>query len=308
MTKFQSTAVPALFILLTSIGLGYGALAPQSKPDDDKPKAEPKETAAAEAPESDEARPEIIKSGDILIVEVLAPLPGLPISGKYVVRRDGKLALGFYGDVDAAHLTPPMVKEKIAGHLRRFASDQALGLMPGADPKDNDRIYVVRVGSVFDEAVDESGDQYCYLLGEFEEPGPIRITGRGQEKIVDVLNRAGGLTPRADHDFLQLITGGSKDVPRSNFPIHVGEILSGKDMSTNYVVQPGDRLLAWPDANLKNLGAKAPKPAPSPSRPPMALSAPANPPADESKLQAIDRRLSKIESQLAEILKRLEDR
>lgn len=316
MNKIQSAAAPALLILLTSIGLGYGALAPQSKPDDDQPKPEPKPPAGVEAPESAEAQQRdkqwlgVVLPGDILIIEVLAPLPGGPISGKYSVREDGKLMLGFYGDVDVAGLKPPKVKEKLAGHLRQFASDQALGLRPGAAAKDNDRIYVGRLDAALDAAA--VGEHSCYLMGEFEKPGPAPATGG--DTVVDVVNRAGGLTPRAGHEFLHLVRGGSDDVPRAGFPVHLGEIVSGEDTSTNYVLQPGDRLLAWLDPNKR--GAEEPKPAPPSSRPPtilgaaptLRLSEPAKPAADESKLSEIERRLENIETQLGEILKRFGDR
>ena len=65
----------------------------------------------------------------MLIVEVLDALPGRPISGERLVRPDGKISLGFYGDVYVAGLTVPEVKEKIVRHLQKYLSDEALGLV-----------------------------------------------------------------------------------------------------------------------------------------------------------------------------------
>src|SRR6478752_3366129 len=57
--------------------------------------------------------PYVVEPPDLLIVEVLEALPGRPISGERLVRPDGKISLGFYGDVYVAGLTLPEVKEKI---------------------------------------------------------------------------------------------------------------------------------------------------------------------------------------------------
>ena len=85
----------------------------------------------------------VLEPPDLLIVEVLEALPGRPISGERLVRPDGKISLGFYGDVYVAGLTMPEVKEKIVLHLRKYLTDEALGLVddrretgePEIDPK-----------------------------------------------------------------------------------------------------------------------------------------------------------------------------
>ncbi len=47
----------------------------------------------------------VVEPPDIIIVEVLEALPGRPITGERLVRPDGKISLGFYGDVYVAGLT-----------------------------------------------------------------------------------------------------------------------------------------------------------------------------------------------------------
>ncbi len=69
----------------------------------------------------------VLEPPDLVLVEVLEALPGRPISGERLVRPDGKISLGFYGDVYVAGLTMPEVKEKIVLHLRKFLTDEALG-------------------------------------------------------------------------------------------------------------------------------------------------------------------------------------
>src|SRR6478752_5907864 len=101
----------------------------------------------------------VVEPPDLVLVEVLEALPGRPISGERLVRPDGKISLGFYGDVYVAGLTIPEIKEKIIFHLRKFLTDEVLGLveldpdtggpMVGedgkpkiVDPSDCDRVFV----------------------------------------------------------------------------------------------------------------------------------------------------------------------
>src|SRR6202044_2262122 len=72
--------------------------------------------------------PHVLEPPDLLIVEVLEALPGRPISGERLVRPDGTISLGFYGDVYVAGLTMAEVKEKIILRLQKFLNDEALGL------------------------------------------------------------------------------------------------------------------------------------------------------------------------------------
>src|SRR5271165_4304047 len=72
--------------------------------------------------------PVVIEPPDLLLVEVLETLPGRPISGERLVRQDGTINLGFYGDVHVAGLTPQQAKVKIIQHLRTFLTDELLGL------------------------------------------------------------------------------------------------------------------------------------------------------------------------------------
>lgn len=73
--------------------------------------------------------PIVIEPPDILVVEVLEALPGRPITGERLVRADGTISLGFYGDIHVRGLTVEQAKVKILLHLRRFLNDQSLGLV-----------------------------------------------------------------------------------------------------------------------------------------------------------------------------------
>ena len=72
--------------------------------------------------------PNVVEPPDLIQVEVLEALPGRPITGERLVQPDGKIDLGFYGDVYVRGLSLDQVKVAIIKHLRKFLDDQTLGL------------------------------------------------------------------------------------------------------------------------------------------------------------------------------------
>ena len=52
----------------------------------------------------------VVEPPDLVLVELLEGLPGRPISGERLVRPDGTISLGWYGDVYVAGL--PYAKSK----------------------------------------------------------------------------------------------------------------------------------------------------------------------------------------------------
>ncbi len=91
---------------------------------------------------------------DVLSIEVLEALPGRPISGDRVVRPDGTISLGFYGDLKVAGLTRREAKVKVIEHLREFLIDRALGLIGWDEQEEKYHwIHPAWSGSVF---VDDS--------------------------------------------------------------------------------------------------------------------------------------------------------
>lgn len=83
--------------------------------------------------------PYVIEPPDLIRVEVFEALMGKPITGERLVRADGSIALGFYGDVHVRGLTLEQAKTKIILRLRQYLTDEALGLFQydprGESPK-----------------------------------------------------------------------------------------------------------------------------------------------------------------------------
>jgi hypothetical protein len=73
--------------------------------------------------------PYIVEPPDIIDIEILEAMPGRPITGERLVRPDGTISLDWYGDVYVQGLTRRQIKEKLTLHMRRFVTDESLGLI-----------------------------------------------------------------------------------------------------------------------------------------------------------------------------------
>lgn len=196
----------------------------------------------------------VVEPPDLLLVEVLEALPGRPISGERLVRPDGKISLGFYGEVYVAGLTMPEVKEKIVLHLRKFLTDEILGLVkpdeaaeletePNStkpkviDPKETDRVFV---------DVTAYNSKNYYIMGDVLIPGKLPITGN--ETVLDAIEFAGGLTPTAAPQNIRLVRPAPPGACCEQvLPINLAAITSGGDPTTNYQIMPNDRIIVYRD-------------------------------------------------------------
>jgi polysaccharide biosynthesis/export protein len=197
----------------------------------------------------------VLEPPDLVLVEVLEALPGRPISGERLVRPDGKISLGFYGDVYVAGLTMAEVKEKIILHLRKFLTDEALGLIetddttgePKIDEKTNKPKLIEPKDSatVFCDVTAYNSKNY-YVLGDVLITGKLPITGN--ETVLDAINFAGGLMPTAAPANIRLVRPAPPGACCEQvLPINIAAITSGGDPTTNYQIMPNDRLIVYRD-------------------------------------------------------------
>ena len=250
MMKLRTIAICWMFI---GTGVVGAILASQSDADRGAraPRGNTRSMASKAQPPLHPLASYVVEPPDLLIVEVLEALPGRPISGERLVRPDGKISLGFYGELDVAGLTPIEIKEKVVIHLKKFLGEETLGLVENDGesiaidsngqsrtkeskriaPRDSDRVFV---------DVTAYNSKVYYIQGAVNEPGRIPCTGG--ETILDAVNFAGGLLPEADRAHVILYRkekGGSL----KRLPIDIDQITMGDDLSTNYQLEPGDRLV-----------------------------------------------------------------
>jgi polysaccharide biosynthesis/export protein len=188
----------------------------------------------------------VVEPPDLLIVEVLEALPGRPVSGERLVRPDGKISLGFYGEVYVAGLTMDEIKEKIVLHLRKYLPDEVLGLTEvdptdgsskEVSPRDSPRVFV---------DVTAYNSKFYYVQGDVAAPGKMPITGN--ETVLDAINYAGGLIPTASPNNIRLVRPSPPGACCEQvLPVNMAAIISAGDPTTNYQLMPGDRLVVYRD-------------------------------------------------------------
>jgi polysaccharide biosynthesis/export protein len=277
------------------------------QPDEQIPDPPPNRTAREKPKRSIETNSgpaHQVEPPDLLLVEVLEALPGRPISGERLVRPDGTISLGFYGDVHVAGLTLPEVKEKIILHMRKYLIDEVLGLTSldenekcqPVDPKDSDRVFV---------DVTAYNSRWYYIEGDVYLPSRLAYTGN--ESVLDVIHYVGGILPSADRSKIRLIRSFPKGSPVKVMPIDYEEITMGTDSSTNYQLLPNDRLVVPHQPN-----DPSPKSAPvrssqsSPSRldnsyfPSLSATDPSD--SQVSSLHALERHLGAVERKLDRLI------
>ena len=253
MLKLKSVGASLAFI-----GLGaYGAslATPQADPAKPSPVSRRGARLTAEKSQS-KAQPRlvtlenyVVDPPDVLLVEVLDAIPGRPISGERLVRPDGTISLGFYGDIYVAGLKVPQVKERVVRHLQKYLDDRSLGIIeidnatgePKVDPASKKPIMIDPKDSatVFVD-VKAYNSKFFYVQGDVLVSGRLPI--KGKETILDAINMAGGLSPQANHTGVVLYRQDPSGGPLKALHVDIDQIMMGDDLSTNYQLQPGDRL------------------------------------------------------------------
>ena len=188
----------------------------------------------------------VVEPPDIIVVEVLEALPGRPITGERLVKPDGKISLGFYGEVYVAGLTTTEIKEKIILHLREYINDEVLGLAV-FDPKTQDfkQIEARESNRVFVDVTSYNSKVY-YVQGDVGVPGRLPITGN--ETVLDAINYAGGLIPTASANNIRLVRPAPPGACcEQTLPVNLPAIVNAGDPTTNYQLMPGDRLVVYRD-------------------------------------------------------------
>jgi protein involved in polysaccharide export with SLBB domain len=192
--------------------------------------------------------PYVVEPGDVLLVQALEPDPPtrraadadvlpetLPVRlpADQPVLPDGTIDLGRYGRLVVAGRRVDEIEAMIKAAVRAVR------------PNDNSYInvrIVSRVSKVF------------YVLGEVNAPNSYPLDGR--ETVLDALMKAGGVTNNASLDNIILSRPTTPDGCRKVLPICYRQIVQLGDTSTNYQIQPGDRIFVPSKAFCEHASSK----------------------------------------------------
>jgi len=166
------------------------------------------------------AAPFVVEPGDALLVQPADLDAPLYLPPDQTVFADGTIDLGVYGRPQVAGKT----QEQITAEIKKLVNDKE-------KPKEPIGITVRLIGR---------NSQVFYVLGEVNAPGAFPITGA--ENVLDGIIKAGGVTRRASERNIVLSRPTAPDGCRMVYPVCYPEIVQLGDTSTNYQLQPGDRI------------------------------------------------------------------
>jgi protein involved in polysaccharide export with SLBB domain len=177
--------------------------------------------------------PYVVEPGDNLVVQPAEPDSKLHLSFDATVQPDGAINLGKYGQPVVAGMTIPQIAE----HLKQVIKAQE------KNAKDEAVAVTVRLSG-------RTGRVY-YVVGEVKIAGAFQITGR--ETVLDGIIAAGGITGRASIDNVILSRPTSPDGCRLVYPVCLRQIMELGDPTTNYQLQPGDRIFVPTKGRFENM-------------------------------------------------------
>ena len=177
--------------------------------------------------------PHRVEAGDILVIEPNDFNSPIRLQSDQTVPQDGVIELGEYGRIAVTGLSTEeiqqLVQERIAARetVRRKGQIGLAAHRQNTDPDgENAPDYGITVRLV--------------NMGEVNAPGSYPLVGA--ETVLDAVIAAGGLSDRANEHQIILTRPQLDGQPRQILPVCYKQILQLGDVSTNYQLQPGDRV------------------------------------------------------------------
>jgi polysaccharide export outer membrane protein len=159
-----------------------------------------------------------LEPGDVLLVEPAEFDASIRLSGDQTVQPDGAIELGQFGRLPVAGKTT----EEVQADVERLVSETSK------------KEVAVNVRLV------EMNGKVVYVLGEVSSPGAYPL--KGNETVLDAIIAAGGITDQADQSRVILNKPTAPVDCRVVLPVCYKHIVQLGDTSTNYQLEPGDRI------------------------------------------------------------------
>ena len=160
----------------------------------------------------------IVWPGDVLRAEIVDLDSPIRLPADQPVQIDGKIDLGGYGRLFVAGLTLENAEKLVRTAIKAKSKD---------------------AGEIRLRLLTAESKTY-FVLGEVNAPGEFTLAGR--ESGLNGIVRAGGLTNNADVAKILVSRPTRPCEPRKVMPVCYRDIVQIGDTSTNYQLQPGDRV------------------------------------------------------------------
>jgi protein involved in polysaccharide export with SLBB domain len=160
----------------------------------------------------------VVEPGDVLLVQPVNLDSPARVPSDQTILPDGKIDLGLYGRVQVAGKSIEQVEAQVQAVVQAKTAN--------AGP-----INVRLVGR---------NSKVYYVLGQVNAPGSFPLQGR--ETVLDGIVSAGGLNARASRNNIILSRPTVPEGCRVVLPVCYRQIVQLGDTTTNYQLQPGDRI------------------------------------------------------------------
>jgi polysaccharide export outer membrane protein len=137
------------------------------------------------------------------------------LSGAVTVRPDGFVTLPLVNEVQVVGLTTAQLRDTLQEKYKEFI---------------NSPFVTVRVEKIASSEI--------FLVGEVENPGAVPATGN--DTVLQVLTRVGGLNPFADRKNIRVVRREGEKV--TEYTIDYDAIIKG-DLKQDILLRPGDRII-----------------------------------------------------------------
>ena len=138
------------------------------------------------------------------------------LSGDVTVRPDGRISLPVIGEMEAAGLTPDVLRQRVQERAGKYLTDV------------NVAVVVRQINS-----------RKIFVTGQVTTPGTYPLAA--PRTVMQALALAGGLTEFADSKNITILrTAGGR--PQS-FKFNYKDVSKGKGLEQNILLQPGDTVV-----------------------------------------------------------------
>jgi polysaccharide export outer membrane protein len=212
---FNLRGIPASLAILASCVLSFGQQIPvgvspqyQDKPvvADDKEKKVAEATPVGAAVDANTYK---VGAADVLKIAVWNEEK---FTQQVVVQQNGKFTMPLVGDIQGGDSTPKEIEAAVAKALTK---------------------YVVK--PLVTVTVLEVGSKKYYLVGMVNHPGEYALAV--PTTVLDAISKSGGLQDFANKKKIYVLRGSTK------IPFNYKEVISGKNMAQNILLEPGDHVV-----------------------------------------------------------------
>jgi polysaccharide export outer membrane protein len=196
--------------------------------------------------------PYVVEPPDILLIRALPSVTDpvrQPLDGQHLVRPDGSLSLGVYGDIYVAGLKLEEIKDVVArAILARIQGAQK----PDEKPDPKITVDSIKLGLQVDVVAYNSKVYYIITDGGGYGEQVFRIPATGNETVLDALGQIYGLPAVASKKKIWVARATPDGSPHPLIlPVDWRGITQLGSAATNYQLYPGDRIYVQSNALIR---------------------------------------------------------